>query len=131
VSTPQKNRRLFLLLAILAVIGSLLGAQRYATSVFVPSANSRDVVVYTTSWCGYCAKLRRDLASSEIPYIEYDAEHSLRGWAGFIALGGRGVPVSAIGPKIVHGYDTAAIAQALREIGYTYKPAREPQPQGS
>jgi hypothetical protein len=44
-----------------------------------------------------------------------------------LTLRGRGVPVSAIGPKVVYGYDVARIAFALQDLGYTFIPASEPK----
>ncbi|HYN27728.1 MAG TPA: glutaredoxin domain-containing protein, partial [Burkholderiales bacterium] len=80
-----------------------------------PGADSKAVVIYTTTWCPYCAKLRSSLAASGIPYLEHDVEKSLQGQIGFWTLRGCGIPVSAIGPKIIYGYDVARIAFALKD----------------
>jgi glutaredoxin len=105
----------------------LLGLDRYAAFAYRPGADSRAVVIYTTAWCPYCAKLRASLTSSGIPYVEHDVEKSLQGQLGFWTLRARGVPVSAIGPKIVYGYDVARIAVALQELGYTFLPSSDQQ----
>jgi len=85
------------------------------------------VVIYTTAWCPYCAKLRASLSARGIPYVEHDVEKSLQGQLSFWTLRARGVPVSAIGPKIVYGYDVARIAVALQELGYTLVPSSDQQ----
>jgi hypothetical protein len=64
--------------------------------------------------------------------VEHDVEKSLQGQLGFWTLPGRGVPVSAIGPKVIYGYDVARISFALQELGYTFTPSSDQQaPQGS
>jgi len=122
----RKTRWALLILAAgLAIV--LLGLDRYAVFAHRPGADSRAVVIYTTAWCPYCAKLRASLAASGIPYVEHDVEKSLQGQLGFWALRGRGVPVSAIGPKVIYGYDVARIAVALQELGYIFVPASDKQ----
>ena len=123
----RKSRRALLVVAAgLAIV--LLGFDRYAAFAHRPGADSKAVVIYTTAWCPYCAKLRTSLAASGIPYVEHDVETSLQGQMGFWTLRARGVPVSAIGPRIIYGYDVARIAFALQELGYTFVPVSGPQP---
>ena len=122
----RKSRRALLIVAAgLTIV--LLGLDRYAAFAHRPGADSKAVVIYTTAWCPYCAKLRTSFAVSGIPYVEHDVEKSLQGQLGFWTLRGRGVPVSAIGPKIIYGYDVARIAFALQELGYTFVPASDQQ----
>lgn len=121
----RKSRWVLLIVAACLTL-LLLGLDRYAAFAHRPGADSKSVVIYTTAWCPYCAKLRTSLAASGIPYVEHDVEKSLQGQMGFWTLRGRGVPVSAIGPKVVYGYDVARIAFALRDLGYTFIPASDP-----
>ena len=114
-------RRILLGMALLLSL-SLLGLDRYAALVHRPSENSTKVVIYTTKWCPYCEKLRRGLAMSKIPYIEYDVEKSLQGQLGYWALHARGIPVSAIGPRVIYGYKVEEIREALGALGYKYRP---------
>ncbi len=100
----------------------LLGLDRYAAYAHRPDADSTRIVLYTTAWCGYCERLRQDLRASGIAFTEHDVEKSLNGALGMWALRGRGVPVSAIGPQVVHGYQAAKIEAALRALGHTYLP---------
>ncbi len=39
-----------------------------------PSASSRRFTMYTTSWCGFCARLKRGLQSAGIAYDEVNIE---------------------------------------------------------
>ena len=122
----RKSRWVLLIVAACLTL-LLLGLDRYAAFAHRPGADSRAVVIYTTAWCPYCAKLRTSLVASGIPYVEHDVEKSLQGQMGFWTLRGRGVPVSAIGPKVIYGYDVARIAFALQDLGYTFIPASEPK----
>ena len=115
------TRRILLVSAFLVAL-LLLGLDRYAALVHVPSERTTGIVIYTTRWCPYCELLRRGFRTSVIPYTEYDVEKSLQGQLGFWALRGRGVPVSAIGPEVVHGYNVTEIQEALWKLGYRYKP---------
>ena len=118
----DRTRRYALYLAAgLALL--LLGLDRYAAFAHRPGSDSTRIAIYTTAWCPYCAKLRASLAASGIPYVEYDVEKSLQGQLGFWTLRGRGVPVSAVGPEVIYGYDSARLASAMKKLGYTFVPA--------
>jgi mycoredoxin len=116
-----------LLIAAACLTLLLFALDRYAAFAHRPGEDSKAVVIYTTAWCPYCAKLRTSLAASGIPYVEYDVEKSLQGQMGFWTLRARGIPVSAIGPKVIYGYDVARIAFALKDLGYTFVPVSDPQ----
>lgn len=109
---------------------ALFGFDRYAAYAHLPSPDSKRIVIYTTDRCGYCEKLRRDLAVNKVTFVEYDVEKTLQGQLGMWVLRGRGVPVSAIGPTIVYGYRVDKIGDALTSLGYSYKPASRDTPPG-
>lgn len=67
------------------------------------------VVLYATSWCGYCKKTRELLTDNNIEYFEYDIEKSAEGNAQYRRLGGNGVPVVLISGEIVRGYNPKKI----------------------
>jgi len=125
--TPERKARLDttrrnLLWVAAALALLLLGLDRYAAWAHRPDADDTAVVIYTTAWCPYCARLRAALDANAVPYVEHDVEKSLQGQLGFWALRGRGVPVSVIGPKVVYGYDMGRISRALSESGYIFTP---------
>lgn len=112
---------------VIALLLALLIMDRGAAWLYGPKPGSKEVVLYTTTWCSYCESLRAYLKSYNIPYIERDVEKSLSGTLGWWALGhGRGVPLSVIGEKVVYGYDLPKIDAALRELGYSIQ---EPEPE--
>lgn len=76
---------------------------------FVPFKNNRpsrgkSVVMYSTSWCGYCKKARIYMKSKSIPFKEYDIEKSAKARRDYDKLNGRGVPVLLIGNKRMNGF---------------------------
>jgi mycoredoxin len=80
------------------------------------AAHDVDVLMYGTSWCGYCAKARKLLDDHDITYFEYDIESSREGSSQYKDLGGRGVPVFQIGGKVLKGYNPARILQLVDEV---------------
>lgn len=66
------------------------------------------VVMYTTSWCGYCKKAKAYLASKRISYQEFDIE-TQQGMAAYAQAGGSGgVPLLLYRSERVQGYSTDA-----------------------
>lgn len=75
-----------------------------------------NVILYATSWCGYCKKTRAFLDSNNIEYIEYDVEKSGKGRKAYQALNAKGVPVLDIHGTIIYGYDMDNTKQVLRTL---------------
>ena len=69
------------------------------------------VILYATSWCGYCKKARKLLADNNIDYFEYNIENSTEGHRQYKAIGGRGVPVLLINGEVVKGYNPKLILE--------------------
>ncbi|PCJ44326.1 MAG: glutaredoxin family protein [Moraxellaceae bacterium] len=65
---------------------------------------SDKVVMYSTSWCGYCKKARRYFKEKGIDYVEYDIERDKAANNRFKELGGTGVPVILVGKKKMSGF---------------------------
>lgn len=73
------------------------------------------VVLYSTTWCGYCTKTRHFLNKNKIPFVEHDIETSADAYRDYKALGGQGVPVVRVSDQVLHGYDPDGIISALRQ----------------
>ena len=69
---------------------------------------SKKVVMYSTSWCGYCKKAARHFRKNKIPFTEYDIEKSARAAGEYKKLKGRGVPVILIGDRRMNGFEARA-----------------------
>ncbi len=77
------------------------------------AAHQVPVVLYSTDWCGYCAKARQFLQENRIAYFEYDIEKSAEGQAQYRALGGRGVPVLQVNGHVVKGFNPERVRRLL------------------
>jgi glutaredoxin len=71
------------------------------------------VVMYSTSWCGYCAQARAYFASKRISYQEHDVEKSTAAHAEFKRLGGRGVPLILHGGQMMSGFSERSFEALL------------------
>ncbi|MBU2885590.1 glutaredoxin family protein [Gilvimarinus agarilyticus] len=90
-----------------------------------PSANAapeqvnqypNEVVLYATSWCGYCKKTRKLLRDNNIQFTEYDVENSARGSREFNALEGKGIPLMVIDGEVIRGYKPDLILQSALAV---------------
>jgi len=74
---------------------------------------SQRIILYATSWCGYCQKAREFLDRNHIAYKEYDMEKSSEGRRQFIKLRGAGVPLILVGTEEIRGWNPMALTAAL------------------
>ena len=77
-------------------------------------AGSGEIILYATTWCGYCAKTRELFQKNGIAYTEQDIEKSQAARQAYDRLGGRGVPVIDARGTVIHGYNPQAILEAAR-----------------
>tara|TARA_B100001142_G_C14343231_1_gene658818 strand:- start:363 stop:737 length:375 start_codon:yes stop_codon:yes gene_type:complete len=74
------------------------------------------VIIYTTSWCGYCAKARKLLEENNIDYFEYDIEKSIEGERQHNALGENTIPILLINGEVIVGYDPKRILRIIESM---------------
>ncbi len=67
--------------------------------------NEKQVIMYSTSWCGYCRKARSLFTRQNIPFKEFDIEKDEKAMKIYTALNGRGVPLILIGDEEMTGFD--------------------------
>ena len=66
------------------------------------------VILFRTSWCGYCKKAATYMQSKNIPFIERDIETDTAAKAEYKKLGGPGgVPFMVFGDKTLAGFSEA------------------------
>jgi glutaredoxin len=77
------------------------------------------VVLFSTSWCNYCAQARQYLEKAKIGYAELDVEQNIDAMH-FHAkvLRADGVPVIVMGNRVVFGYDELELRAASGEVGH-------------
>ncbi|MCP4982492.1 MAG: glutaredoxin family protein [Gammaproteobacteria bacterium] len=69
---------------------------------------STSVIMYSTSWCGYCKKAALHFKKKGIPFTEYDIEKDEKAAREYKKLNGRGVPVILIGSQRMNGFSAAS-----------------------
>ncbi len=62
------------------------------------------VLMFSANWCGYCKRLRTDLDRAGIAFTELDIEASTNNNRAWRLLGGRAVPFTLVGERVVSGY---------------------------
>jgi len=70
-------------------------------------------VLYGTTWCGYCKKLRGEFAEHNVDYLDYDVEKPAKQTWLLKALGIGGYPTVYVGYQRVRGTDYAAVKKLL------------------
>jgi glutaredoxin len=80
-----------------------------------PARAAPQVVVYTTSWCGWCRRTLAWLDSKGIAYDNRDIEERPAYRDELIRKsGGTSIPVVEIDGKIIRGFDAKQMARLLR-----------------
>jgi glutaredoxin len=99
--------KLFVIIVVVALVRHWMfpGELAKAAGKQIVAGQQPEVVLYATSWCGYCAKTRRLFKQLRVEYTEYDIEKDETANTRFQKLGGRGVPLIVIGTGVVHGFD--------------------------
>lgn len=86
------------------------------------AGSDAEVILYKTSWCGYCKKAARYLKAKGVAVIERDLERDAGARADMLARARRagvppsrlqGVPILWIRGQILAGFDRGAIDRAL------------------
>jgi len=72
------------------------------------------VVMYATTWCGYCAQARSFFAANGIQYEERDIEKSSACHEEHRRLGGQGVPLILVGEEKIGGFNEGRLRSLLK-----------------
>jgi mycoredoxin len=70
------------------------------------------LTMYSTTWCGYCARLKSQLTREGIPFVEVDIEQDEAAAARVMAVNGGNQTV----PTLVFPDGSAATNPSLREV---------------
>ena len=71
------------------------------------------IVMFGTQSCVYCRQAKQFFAKHALPYIEYDIETDDEQRKMFDLLNGRVTPLIIINKEILHGFEEAAVREAL------------------
>lgn len=107
-------------LVLLLVLGAtfwfgrpLLQGRPVPAALAQASSEQPAVVLYATSWCGYCKMTREFFAANGIRYTEQDIEQSSAAYKEHRNLGGNGVPLIVVGDDVIKGWNEQALRQLL------------------
>ncbi len=73
----------------------------YDSSIF---DTGKKVVMYSTSWCGYCKKAKQYFKKNNITFTEYNIEKNAKAKREYKKMGATGVPVILVGKKRMNGF---------------------------
>lgn len=79
-------------------------------------ATDSPVIIYSTTWCGYCKMLKQYLDNKNVAWIEKDIEKDAEAYHEVMEKTGgqaRGVPISDVRGTMVLGFDRPGIDAAL------------------
>lgn len=80
------------------------------------TADNKNVIIYSTSWCGFCKMAKQYLDSKKIAYVDKNIEQDAEAYKELMGkIGGsfQGVPVIDIKGQLVLGFDRPKIDAAL------------------
>ena len=80
------------------------------------------IIIYSTSWCGFCRTEKQYLDSRKIPYISKDVEEDEAAYKELMEKtqgNYSGVPMTDIGGDMILGYDRQKIDEAIEKHGIT------------
>lgn len=86
--------------------------KRFYREHFYPGGKPK-IVMYGTSWCGYCRKLREELQAANVDYIEIDVEKHSNPKLLSSTMGISGYPTVWVGYKRVKGWQLHQIQKYL------------------
>ncbi|AFU01074.1 glutaredoxin family protein [Nocardia brasiliensis] len=83
----------------------------------MPNSAQPDVLVYTTAWCPYCWRLKRQLRGAGVVFTEIDVESDTAAAAYVLSVadGNRTVPTVRIGERVLVAPDFQQVLVALSE----------------
>lgn len=94
----------------------LTGAERASMAGHFDAQGKPKVVLYGTTWCGYCKKQRELFADKGIAFDDLDVEASRSALSAYNGLKGQGYPLTYVGYKRFDGYNQDEILDAISEI---------------
>ncbi|MDH5444374.1 MAG: glutaredoxin family protein [Gammaproteobacteria bacterium] len=107
-------KKLFVILTVLFIIQKWDVISAYINpNPDYGEQQNEEVILYATSWCGYCAKTRAFMEDKGISYYEYNIEESTEGHRQFKSLGGNGVPLLLVNGNVIKGYNPKLILKYL------------------
>lgn len=74
----------------------------------------KKVIMYSTSWCGYCKKAKKYFKKNKISFSERNIETSKKARRQYDKIGGTGVPVIFVDRKRMNGFSEKGFQRIYR-----------------
>ena len=124
--TQPKTRSMFPIWMFLALAVALAALATAATHQDSPSKVSEssaesgaasEIVLYRTSWCGYCRKADKLLADLDAEFVSKDIENNKEAAREYREKGRgyRGIPLIAYDDQVIKGFDEGGIRAMVRD----------------
>lgn len=86
----------------------------YSTLVTIKVMTTKQVTIYSATWCAFCHMAKQYLDQRGVPYVEKDVDESMTNMQEAVEKSGqRGIPVIDIDGQIIIGFDRPKIDAAL------------------
>ena len=107
------------LIALWLLMAASVAASAESSSITTTTADGGPppVVMYTASWCPYCARARDYLKRHGVEFDERDIEASVDAAVEYESMGAVGVPVLLIGEHRMDGFRPARFWDLYEERG--------------
>ncbi len=81
------------------------------------SGEALEIILYQTSWCGYCRKARKLLKDLDADFVAKDIESDKEAAGEYRQKGRgyRGIPLIAYGDQVLRGYSERGIREMARD----------------
>lgn len=115
----ERNAALSNVAALERQVEKAASRARASGAGFTQPVKSDGVIIYTTTWCGYCKKAKAYLKKRGVDFVEKDVEkdaeaaEELAQKAATANVKPSGVPVIDVRGKLILGFDEPALAAAL------------------
>lgn len=89
-----------------------------APAVVAEADDGPDIILYQTSWCGYCRKARKLLKQLDADFVAKDIERNHAAAREYREKGNgyRGIPLIDFDGEVVRGYSDRLIRRKVREL---------------
>lgn len=98
------------------VVETKISSYEHVTIMQSESATGDEVVMYSTTSCGYCKKARRYFNKNDIAFTEYYIDKNKAARRAYDKLGENGVPVILVGSSRMTGFSEAGFDNLYRKI---------------
>lgn len=111
----QANTQKLLIIGIMVITTIFVFFILTSGSSSQSNVNAEKVILFSTSWCGYCKQARNLFNDNDVAFTEYDIEDDYVTYQRFQAYGGRTVPLIVINGEILEGYSKRGILSTLKK----------------